>query len=167
MSQDTPDFSTVNVLSGYDEPPADAYETYHSGEIWLNGVRYDVRIIGSSHYISADAEGSLTTPSVENSYGDHYHEMLSCYDVPDVYTSQYDITGALDTELHAGSLSFPTVELHSFPLSAFPSERTFDVAYKFDEKAWTTVDATGDGWETWPTYPELGVALYTETVFNV
>jgi hypothetical protein len=52
------------------------------------------------------------------------------------------------------------------PLAAFPAEESFDLAYWFDDDAVTTIDLRSDGYETYHTYPEFDLALYTRTVFD-
>lgn len=148
--QEAPDFSRMFVSAGYDAPDTDTFTVYHTGEIEVPDVgTFTAHIIGSSHYI----------------HGGGYHEVMSCFE-PGMSAREFDITGPLRETVNGRLLTQPDVHVHSFPLSAFPDDEIHDVAYKFGPDAWTTVDETRTGWETWHTYPELGVAVWTETVFE-
>ena len=51
-------------------------------------------------------------------------------------------------------------------LEAFPAEESFDLAYWFGEDAVTAIDLGETGYETYHTYPEYDLALYSRTRFS-
>jgi hypothetical protein len=56
--------------------------------------------------------------------------------------------------------------LAGLSLDAFPADREFDIHYRFGPNAVTTVDLSGDRFETFHTYPEFDLAVRSETVLS-
>ncbi|SEQ85149.1 DUF2617 family protein [Natrinema salaciae] len=128
------------------------------------GTAFTFRIIGSSHYVSA--------PEYD------FYELSTCDPAPTVVR---DGTGIpLESDRPPRRLVFETDALRCVttvehrPLSAFPHDRFrsgspgFDLAYAFDGNpdAVTTIEIAEDGYETYHTYPEFDLALYTRSAFT-
>jgi hypothetical protein len=176
MSRDTLQF----VHSTH--PPATDVRVFDSLTRRFLGAEFTFRVVGSSHYVSAPAYD--------------FHELSSCEPVPgeDVATIRLDVA-QVSTESPAadgsdttatrksagadGTPVAPTCRLthetdalrcetlvERRPLAAFPADGSFDLAYWFDDDAVTTIDLRPDGYETYHTYPEFDLALYTRTVFE-
>ena len=149
-------------------PPATDVRVFDSLTRRFLGAEFTFRVVGSSHYVSAPAYD--------------FHELSSCEPVPgeDVATvrldagqvsakpSESDGTPAGSTRCishETDALRCETV-VERRPLAAFPSDASFDLSYWFDNDAVTTIDLRPDGYETYPTYPEFDLALYTRTAFE-
>jgi hypothetical protein len=150
-------------------PPATDVRVFDSLTRRFLGAEFTFRVVGSSHYVSAPAYD--------------FHELSSCEPVPgeDVATIRLDAgqvtsesltADEADREESARRLTHETDALRCVtlverrPLAAFPAEASFDLAYWFDDDAVTTIDLRPDGYETYHTYPEFDLALYTRTVFE-
>ncbi|WP_459191247.1 DUF2617 family protein [Halosimplex sp. J119] len=142
-------------------PPAGDVRVFDSLTRDLLGATFTFRVIGSSHYVSAPAYD--------------FHELASCEPV-DAEATTLRLDGATTADppdaaarrrldYAAGGLRCATV-VERRPLAAFPADDSFDLAYRFDPDAYTTVDVTPDGYETYHTYPEFDLALYTRTAFE-
>jgi hypothetical protein len=144
---------------------------------WLD-AEFTFRVVGSSHYVSAPAFD--------------FHELSTCdpvdadgattlrLDGPTVAAATdgrppsggHPASDGVDTDParrhldHAadGLACATLVERH--PLAAFPAADEFDLSYRFGEGAYTTVDIGADGFETYHTYPEFDLALFTRTTFE-
>ncbi|WP_436911401.1 hypothetical protein [Halosimplex marinum] len=148
-------------------PPTDDVRVFDSlTREWL-GAEFTFRVVGSSHYVSAPAYG--------------FHELSTCDPV--------DADGATTLRLdgptvHGSGGSDPAADegrrrltytadglrcatlVERRPLAAFPAEAAFDLSYRFGEDAYTTVEVGADGYETYHTYPEFDLALFTRTTFE-
>lgn len=122
------------------------------------GTEFTFRVIGSSHSVSA--------PALD------FHELSSCeaVDVDGATTIRLDAppsdgvaTRRLVHETEA--LRCETV-VERQPLAAFPGVDAADLAYEFEAEAVTTIDVGTDAYETYHTYPEFDLALFTRTVFT-
>lgn len=144
---------TLEFSVGTTAPDTDELSVYATASLVVDGVAFDCRIIGSSHYISA--------PAIE------FHEVASCRQVsmprtqevslPDGCADQYRYDlGTVDCEL--------TIETR--PIDAYPADRTFDLHHEFDALAVTAIDRREDGYETYHTYTEFDRTLYTRTRFD-
>lgn len=126
------------------------------------GTEFTFRVIGSSHYISA--------PAYE------FYELAACDPAPPV--DRGGTTIPLEPDRSPSRLVFENDALRCVtrvehrPLSAFRSDRSgpqsVDLAHTFDgaSEAVTTIEIDEDGYETYHTYPEFDLALYTRTVFT-
>ncbi|WP_222915181.1 DUF2617 family protein [Natrinema sp. SYSU A 869] len=147
-----------------DRPPAtDGVRVFNSLTRPFLGTKFTFRIIGSSHYISAPEYG--------------FHELATCDPAPSA--SRNGTAIPLESDRPSRRLTFEADALQCVtrvehrPLSAFPRDRylsrpgSFDLAYAFDgdPDAVTTIEIDADGYETYHTYPEFDLALYTRTVF--
>ncbi|MFC7140439.1 hypothetical protein ACFQMA_11440 [Halosimplex aquaticum] len=158
-------------------PPASDVRVFDSLSRRLLGAEFTFRVIGSSHYVSA--------PAYE------FHELSSCepVDCDGVTALRLDGPTTAGTAADAGAdeSATPSPEggtgsrrridyaadglrcstvVERRPLSAFPVEAAFDLSYWFGPDAVTTVDVRADGYETYHTYPEFDLALFTRTVFE-
>ncbi|WP_206425093.1 DUF2617 family protein [Halosimplex salinum] len=144
-------------------PPTSDVRVFDSLTRDFLGAEFTFRVIGSSHYVSAPAYG--------------FHELSSCEPVAgdDVTAVALD-AGPTPSPAANGDaplrIDYETERLRCAtivdrrPLSAFPDEEPFDLCYRFDEDAVTTVDVGARGYETYHTYPEFDLALYTRTTFE-
>ncbi|QLH81470.1 hypothetical protein [Halosimplex pelagicum] len=157
-------------------PPADDVRVFDSLTRELLGAEFTFRVVGSSHYVSApaydfhelstcdpvDADGATTLrldgPTVADATDDRPP-------IGDRRTADgVDPDARLRLDYAADGLACVTT-VERRPLAAFPADEGFDVSYRFDEDAYTTIDLAPDGYETYHTYPEFDLALYTRTTF--
>ena len=162
-----------------DRPPAtDGIRVFDALERSFLGAAFTFRIIGSSHYISAPAYD--------------FYELAACDGAPTEVGNGTETEPGTETASRDGAaipleadrpsrrLAFETASLRCEttvdhrPLSAFPHGRfrsrpdSFDLAHAFggDPEAATTIEIDDRGYETYHTYPEYDLALYTRTVFT-
>jgi len=143
-----------------DRPPAHEVEVFDARTCDFLGATFTFRVVGSSHYVSAPAYD--------------FYELSSCEPVPtDRATAiSLDSSDAVDPGAGPTRLVFETDALacetavEQRPLDAFPRDRSFDLSYRFDPEAYTTIDLGSRGYETYHTYPEFDLALYTHTRFT-
>ncbi|WP_254521977.1 DUF2617 family protein [Natrinema caseinilyticum] len=128
------------------------------------GTAFTFRIIGSSHYVSAPDYG--------------FYELSTCEPAPSGGNGGTVVP--LEPDRPSRRLAFETDALRCVtvvehrPLAAFPPDRCeagwsdFDLAYAFDgdPEAVTTIEIGEDSYETYHTYPEFDLALYTRTAFT-
>jgi len=158
-------------------PPADDVRVFDSlTREWL-GAEFTFRVVGSSHYVSApayafhelstcdpvDADGATTLrldgPTVADATGGRPpSDTRATADSVDP-----DARFRLD---HATEGLCCTTLVERRPLAAFPADEAFDLSYRFGEDAYTTIDIGTVGYETYHTYPEFDLALYTRTAFD-
>ena len=153
--------STLQFVHSAD-PPSTDLRVFDSLRTRFLGTTFTFRVIGSSHYISAPAYD--------------FHELSSCEPVAAeaVETIRLDSPQDSDRECNETptSLGYETEHLRCQtiierrPLSAFPADASFDLAYWFEEDAATTVTIQSNSYETYHTYPEFDLALYTRTIFD-
>lgn len=138
------------------DPPA--LEDIQVFERWTTdicGIPFHFHIIGASHYISA--------PSID------YHEITSCRPV-DVQSRVEETFPIEETDRetftygHGDVRARVTAEVS--PLSEFPVVESHDLSHRFEPMAYTTIDLVDCGYETYHTYPEADVAVYTRTAFD-
>jgi len=162
---------TLQFVHG-DAPPADDVRVFDSLSRELLGAEFTFRVVGSSHYVSAP--------------GFDFHELSTCdpVDADGATTLRLDgptVSGAGSSEAAADStdgvggrrrltyaadgLACATL-VERRPLAAFPADGAFDVSYRFGPDAYTTIDIGADGYETYHTYPEFDLALFTRTTFE-
>lgn len=149
-------------------PPLAEYDIKQQVQRSFLGNEFTFTVIGDSHYIGAPELG--------------FHELLSCKPVqqgrvktvllePTRQPTDCDASSVDSREIHTGHYQFGSVEftttINCEPLSAFPDPETFDIAYQFGPEAYTTINCrSSDSYETYHTYPEYDLALYTENEFT-
>lgn len=112
-------------------------------------------VIGSSHCITADSIG--------------FYEILSCepIDVDVLRTIPLDTLTQEQTQYKINDTKL-TVSIEGKPLSSFPDPTTQDISYQFAENAFTTINLINDHtYETYHTYPEYNLALYSKNTFQI
>ncbi|WP_135664978.1 DUF2617 family protein [Halorhabdus rudnickae] len=145
------------------EPPSTDLRVFDSLTTRFLGTTFRFRVVGSSHYISAPAYD--------------FHELSSCEPVAAKAVETIRLDGPQQDDNRecneaTTSLGYETDALHCEtiierrPLSAFPADASFDLAYWFGDDAATTVNIQAGGYETYHTYPEFDLALYTQTIFD-
>ncbi|WP_436926382.1 hypothetical protein [Halosimplex amylolyticum] len=168
-------------------PPTSDVRVFDSLTRRFLGAEFTFRVIGSSHYVSAPAYDFHELSSCEPVGCDGATTLrldgATTADVePDGRTEPAPTADAgADERADATRTAEPaprrridyavdglrcTTVVERRPLAAFPAEGTFDLAYRFGPDAVTTVDVLADGYETYHTYPEFDLALYTRTVFE-
>lgn len=113
-------------------------------------------VVGASHYVGLPELG--------------YHEVCSCValDSLDGISSESVWPVTLEPGVErtfAPELDGLAVETLAAvrDLAAFPGPDAADVAHRFGPEAWTTIAVGESGYETYHTYPEYDLALYTRT----
>ena len=143
----------LHFAVGGTEPTVPGMEVYDRLETDLLSAPATVSVIGSSHFVAAPSLG--------------FYETASCKPVEAPGVASLVLARDLKT---TATFETPAVEGRSVargePLSAFPAERSFDLRYDFRERATTAVDVREDGLETYHTYPEHGLSLYTATTLR-
>ncbi|MFD1643833.1 hypothetical protein [Halohasta litorea] len=150
-----------------EQPPLAEYDIKRRVQRRFFETEFTFAVIGDSHYIGAPELG--------------FHELFSCKPirqgrvktVPLVDESRPPGTAAPGDEeaIHAGHYRFGSVGVTTTikrePLSAFPGPEPFDIAYRFEPAAYTTINCrSARTYETYHTYPEYELALYTEHEFT-
>lgn len=158
-------------------PPDSDVRVFDSLTREFLGATFTFRVIGSSHYVSAPAYDFHELSSCDPVGGDEVTTLR--LDGPTVAAATADSSTAASTgtatdpaadrrlclEYAAEGLRCATLAERR-PLAAFPAEEEFALSYRFEEDAVTTVDIGADGYETYHTYPEFDLALYTRTTFE-
>jgi len=144
---------TLEFGIGTTGPDSDALSVYATGQLSVDGVTFDCKVIGSSHYISA--------PTLD------FHEIASCRTVSMPRTQTVSLVDGCSGRYHyaVGDVDCE-LTIETRPLAAFPADREFDLSYSFDERAVTAIDARPDGYETYHTYTEFDRTVYTRTRFD-
>lgn len=134
-------------------PDLGEFDVKHRAEGTVLGESATVAILGSSHYVGL--------PAIE------YHELCSCQPIDSETTIPLPRRTAIDKtrSFEADELAVETT-IEGRPLDAFPGPDTATVSYRFGSRAYTTVDLTDGGIETYHTYPEFDLALFSRTVFE-
>ena len=134
-------------------PDLDRHDVLRRDEVTLLDEPATVAIIGSSHYVGV--------PSIE------YYELCSCRPIEGSNVTEVPLETGVDRRmrLEGDDLAVET-EIEGRPLRAFPGTDEASVAYRFAPDAYTTVDVDDGTIETYHTYPEFDLALFTRTVFE-
>lgn len=135
------------------EPPdLDDMTIYESIETGFLGHDFVFNIIGSSHYINCPAL--------------NYHETSSCDTMRNGEIHSYRLTKSIDAHFTFKNNNVEVrVHVDSRPLETFPDGKDFDVFYEFEENAITSLQINQESYETYHTYPEYDLNLYTQTEF--
>ncbi|WP_396613678.1 hypothetical protein ACH9L7_18520 (plasmid) [Haloferax sp. S1W] len=152
MSSEIPTETPTALYFGYATEVPDLasveVKTVHPGT--LVGELAVFTVIGESHYVGI--------PGLD------FHELCSCKPLPSEQTHETPLSVGVEREFYFESeqLDARTV-VTGAPLDSFPGPDESTVAYRFGPDAWTTIHASDIGYETYHTYPEYELALYTET----
>jgi hypothetical protein len=154
------------------EPDLSAVDVKRVVPASLLGDPAALTVIGESHYVGVPALS--------------FHEVCSCRPTAG---ETADVTAVVALERGVErSVSFETDRVRAGtrvevrPLDAFPGAEGADAAFRFGPEAWTTIslgggvapdesDATDSAetpaaYETYHTYPEYDLAVYTETTLS-
>jgi hypothetical protein len=155
MSSSSIDDEPTALYFGYPTttPSLDGVEVKRVTPETLQGSPAVLTIIGASHYVGI--------PSLQ------FHEICSCRPLPSERTYETPLTRGIEHEFnferdHLGART----RVEGRPLDAFPGSDDATTAYRFGPDAWTTIRVTDAGYETYHTYPEYDLALYTETTLT-
>jgi len=159
----TPD--SLSLAYTAEQPPLAAFDIKRQVDRQFFGTEFTFAVIGDSHYIGAPELG--------------FHELLSCKPIREGRVTTVELTDECRPaerpsereEIHTGRYRFGSVGVTTTitrePLSAFPGPDPFDIAYRFDPEAYTTIDCRSTSvYETYHTYPEYELALYSEHEFT-
>ena len=136
-------------------PPAlDALDVRAVHPAELLGRPAALTVIGESHCVSLPALG--------------FHELCSCAPLSGESAFEARLSVGAEREFGFEGVRVDAATVVSGrPLDDFPDPAGATVAYRFGSRAWTTISVTDAGYETYHTYPEHGLALYTETRLTV
>lgn len=140
-TRETPDLAALDV------------KTVHPDD--LLGSPAVFTVIGESHYVGLPERG--------------FHELCSCKPLSASTGRSHETplsTGVEREFRFERDRLTATTSVAGRPLAAFPGPDEATVAYRFDPEAWTTIRVGDAGYETYHTYPEHDLALYTETTFE-
>jgi len=156
-----------------EQPPLAEYDIKRWTRRRFFGSEFIFVVIGDSHYIGAPELG--------------FHELFSCKPIrqgrvttvklaaesrpPDNRQSTDALIHGDGQEIHSSRHRFGSVgvatTIRREPISAFPGPEPFDITYQFEPGAYTTIDCRSPTtYETYHTYPEYDLALYSEHEFT-
>jgi hypothetical protein len=136
-----------------ERPSLDNFDVKSRKEDTLFGADFTFHVIGNSHYIESPDLG--------------FYELLSCeqFNAAPVRTLPLERNYEFRVISQTGDVTIET-NIRTEPLSKFPDPEAFDVSYRFAEDAYTTIRYPNDDrYETYHTYPEYDLSLYTENFF--
>lgn len=138
---------------GYELTDWDSLSVYDERTVSIDGIEFEMAVIGSSHAVRAPAVG--------------FAEIASCDPgtVGDCSTIDLE-TGVERERRHDADDVACRTAIRVDSITQFPADESFDLRYDFAEHAVTAIAVGDRGYETWHTYPEHGCAVYTETEFD-
>ncbi|MFC7072641.1 hypothetical protein ACFQJ7_17070 [Halovenus rubra] len=142
----------LHLVQTSDEQSLGDYDVKTTMTKTLLGETATFAVIGSSHYIACPTLG--------------FYELLSCRDLTSVDTLTIPLTVGETAQITAthDTITTETV-INAQPLREFPGLEAADIAYQFSEQAYTTITVRGQTeYETYHTYPEYDLALYSRTI---
>lgn len=148
--------NTAIYLGHSPNPPVlNGIEVKDSADLMFLGEPFTFQIIGYSHYIKSEEMGFHEIASCKEPEDDGYERVP--LDVGVVEREDFDLGGKLVGETVVEGLH----------IDEFPSARDFDLRYRFGEDAYTTINIGDTGYETYHTYPEHSLALFSRTEFDL
>lgn len=149
-AESTPVPDHLHVGYGRDRPDVADLRVFAATERTLLGERFEVAVIGSSHYVHAPAAG--------------FHEIVSCKPLAHDAVHELDLREYGERTLtFAGDDLACETTVATRPLDAVPDPDAADLAHVFDPGAVTAIDVGTRRYETYHTYPEFDCLVYTET----
>jgi hypothetical protein len=156
------------------EPDLRDVTVYQTVETTFLDAPVAFHVIGSSHYVSAPAYDFFEVCSCERIGGNEG-------DGEDSDDGNSGGTGGAVRSLALVDGDHPETRRFAYendhlhcettlstrPLDAFPADDDFDVAYTFAEEAVTAITVADDYYETYHTYPEHDLTVYTRNEFAV
>ncbi|EFW91303.1 hypothetical protein ZOD2009_14381 [Haladaptatus paucihalophilus DX253] len=153
--------------------PSDTHDTDHTPTTLYFGYTSDAPDLASLDVKTVHPDTLLGRPAVFTVIGEsHYvglpelgfHELCSCTSITSETAHETPLSTAVEREFRFdGERVGATTVVEGRPMSAFPGPNAATVAYRFGPDAWTTILVGDAGYETYHTYPEHDLALYTET----
>ncbi|MEZ3117337.1 DUF2617 family protein [Halobaculum sp. MBLA0147] len=132
------------------EPPTTDVTVYDACERSVLGVPFTFRVIGNSHAVAA--------PALD------FYELSSCAPVDrDGTPVTLDPAGETRRLVHETDRLRAETVVERRPLAAFPDEESFDLCHRFEPEAVTTVDVGERRFETYHTYPEYDLTVFSRT----
>jgi hypothetical protein len=134
-----------------DSCPTGSFDIKHQETGEIAGYNAVFTVIGSSHCI--------TVPELS------YCEIASCVPLETESTERLPLVpGMARTVRHDSGHLTANTEVEARPMATFPGPDTFDISYRFGPRAYTTIHRPESGtYETYHTYPERDITLYTRT----
>lgn len=133
-------------------PSIQGLQVFDTLETDLLDEPFSFNVIGSSHFVYSEPLG--------------FYEVSSCKSIDDgdVHTLRLSTDMAGEFAFEAEGVAC-TVEVSADDLAAFPADRDYDLAYEFSPEAHTAIaiDGADPGYETYHTYPEHDLTVYTRT----
>jgi len=147
--------TTQNLYLAYlpNRPPLDNFDVKRQEDGKLLNSEFTFTVIGNSHYIEC--------PELD------FYELLSCKPINENSARRLSLRSEFTFRVMSQTDEIVIEnEIQTKPLAEFPSPETFDIAYRFAEDAYTTIHCPySDSYETYHTYPEHDLALYTKDTF--
>ena len=136
------------------EPPTSDVTVYASLTREFLGAQATFEVIGSSHRV--------VVPALE------FYELSSCAPVENATGTEISLVTAGDRReiTHETDRLRCVTTVDRLPLADFDADESFDLSYRFGPDAVTTVDVGDRQFETYHTYPEHELAVYSQTVFE-
>jgi hypothetical protein len=162
-----------------ERPPLATYDIKRQAQRRFFGSEFVFFVIGDSHCVCAPTLG--------------FYELFSCKPIRQgrVATVELPAESGLSNDrcptesrcsigapasddgqtIHSGRYRLGpvgvTTTIRREPISAFPGPKQFDIAYRFEPGAYTAINCrSAITYETYHTYPEYGLALYSEHTFT-
>jgi hypothetical protein len=134
------------------KPFIETYDVKSTVKTDFLNEKFVFNVIGSSHFIFSDERPFYELVSCEQPQSHEIKQIITLSENTHKegrYTIE-DITAEITIETH--------------PLAEAPTPRTQQIAYKFDENAYTMIDIISPTtYETYHTYPELDLAVFSQT----
>lgn len=177
------DHSVLRLFHVSRVPDLGAIDVKRTVDCQLLGSTATVRVIGSSHWLSLPAEdfhelcscrplpdlgvatvGTGDDAQPDGGVTDEAFDRPPATTVPGARVRHIPLWPGVEcavTSTVGEILAETVVEGRSH--SAFPAERPFDVCYRFGRDAVTAIAVDGNRFETFHTYPEFDLTVYSET----
>ncbi|MFC4451602.1 DUF2617 family protein [Halorussus aquaticus] len=147
------------------EPNLEAFDVKRVVPSQLLGAPAALTVIGASHYVGV--------PEL------NFHEVCSCEPISGESTAETPLRSGVEREFAFENDRVRVVTSAEVrPIEAFPGSEAADAAFRFGPDAWTTIELTPSDdpeqssasesatYETYHTYPEHGLAVYTGTTLR-
>lgn len=167
-----------------ERPPLAEYDVKRRTQRRFFGAEFTFAVIGDSHYVGAPELGfyelfsckpirqgrATTVPLTGEQRSPESRSPSESRRSAERHRSVGAPPSDDGREIHSGHYRFGSVGVTTTitrePLSAFPGPEPFEIAYRFGPRAYTTIDCRSPTtYETYHTYPEYDLALYSEHEF--
>jgi hypothetical protein len=145
--------STLHLAQSRAPPDLNDLDVRRRFESTVLGNPATVAVIGSSHYVGVPSIG--------------FHELCSCRPIEGSNVTVVPLERGVEREVgFEGEGLVAVTRVEGRPLRAFPGTEDPSVAYRFGPDAYTTIDVDDGTIETYHTYPEFDLALFTRTTIE-